>query len=113
MVITSVITLGTLIAFLQYSHKLHDPFQNIVDLYIDIIKTSVALRRIFELLSRKTIDEDEPDTPDLSTAVEVIELRDVNKIYNHVKGLDSINHLSFLLKIEKRFYISFPKVYLD
>ncbi|WP_440132725.1 ABC transporter ATP-binding protein [Chitinophaga sancti] len=49
-VIAGVMTIGTLIAFLQYANKLYDPFQNIVSLYAELINTSVSLSRIFELL---------------------------------------------------------------
>ncbi|MBW8686002.1 ABC transporter ATP-binding protein [Chitinophaga rhizophila] len=49
-VIKGAMTIGTLIAFLQYANKLYEPFQNIVSLYAELINTSVSLSRIFELL---------------------------------------------------------------
>lgn len=51
LVLDELMTVGTLIAFLQYANKLHEPFKTIVNLYGDLIKTSVSLRRIFELLA--------------------------------------------------------------
>lgn len=49
-VIAGLMTIGTLVAFLQYANKLYDPFQNIISLYVELINTSVSISRIFELL---------------------------------------------------------------
>jgi ABC-type bacteriocin/lantibiotic exporter with double-glycine peptidase domain len=50
LVIDGLLTLGTLIAFLQYANKLHEPFRNIVSLYVDLVKTSVSIKRLFDIL---------------------------------------------------------------
>jgi ABC-type bacteriocin/lantibiotic exporter with double-glycine peptidase domain len=52
-VVIGALTLGTLIAFLQYANKLHDPIKNILSLYVDIINTSVSLQRVFKILEVK------------------------------------------------------------
>ena len=58
-VMLGVMSLGALVAFLQYLSRLFAPFRNLNRLYIDLIRVSVSMRRVFEFLEidvQKNID---------------------------------------------------------
>lgn len=58
-VILGVMSLGALIAFLQYLSRLFAPFRNLNRLYIALIRVSVSMKRVFEFLEidvQKTTD---------------------------------------------------------
>lgn len=59
-VMLGVMSLGALVAFLQYLSRLFEPFRNLNRLYIDLIRVSVSMKRVFEFLEidvQKTTDE--------------------------------------------------------
>ncbi len=58
-VMLGVMSLGALVAFLQYLSRLFAPFRNLNRLYIALIRVSVSMRRVFEFLEidvQKTAD---------------------------------------------------------
>ena len=58
-VMLGVMTLGALVAFLQYLSRLFAPFRNLNRLYIALIRVSVSMKRVFEFLEidvQKNID---------------------------------------------------------
>ena len=58
-VMLGVMTLGALVAFLQYLSRLFAPFRNLNRLYISLIRVSVSMKRVFEFLEidvQKTTD---------------------------------------------------------
>ena len=59
-IILGVMSLGALVAFLQYLSRLFEPFRNLNRLYIDLIRVSVSMKRVFEFLEidiQKKTDE--------------------------------------------------------
>jgi len=48
-VLAGTMTLGALVAFIQYQNRLYSPFMDLMYLYNDIIRTTVSMDRIFEL----------------------------------------------------------------
>ena len=59
-VMLGVMSLGALVAFLQYLSRLFSPFRNLNRLYIDLIRVSVSMKRVFEFLEidvQKKTDE--------------------------------------------------------
>ena len=90
-VLTGGMTLGTLIAFLQYTGKLHSPFQSTVNLYIDLVKTTVSIERVFNLLAHPT--HDEPDHPHelLPSTLKKITLDQVSFTRNNQQIINKIN----------------------
>ena len=59
-VMLGVMSLGALVAFLQYLSRLFEPFRNINRLYIALIRVSVSMKRVFEFLEidvQKKTDE--------------------------------------------------------
>lgn len=58
-VMLGVMSLGALVAFLQYLSRLFEPFRNLNRLYIELIRVSVSMKRVFEFLEidiQKTTD---------------------------------------------------------
>jgi len=49
-VITGAMTLGSLIAFIQYLNRIFRPFRDLMGLYWELVRTSVSMKRIFEYL---------------------------------------------------------------
>lgn len=49
-VMLGVLSLGALVAFLQYLSRLFAPFRNLNHLYIALIRVSVSMKRVFEFL---------------------------------------------------------------
>lgn len=52
--IKAVISLGTLIAYLQYVTRLFPPFKDLMNLYIELIQAVVSVKRVFEYLNIST-----------------------------------------------------------
>ncbi|GCC53229.1 ABC transporter ATP-binding protein [Chryseotalea sanaruensis] len=90
-VLESIITVGTLIAFLQYANKLHEPFRNIVSLYVDLVKTSVSIKRIYDVLDEPIDLESASD--ELIEMGEICEIKfeDVSFAFNDKQVLNKIN----------------------
>ena len=58
-VMLGVMSLGALVAFLQYLSRLFAPFRNLNHLYVELIRVSVSMKRVFEFLEidiQKTTD---------------------------------------------------------
>ena len=58
-VMLGVMSLGALVAFLQYLSRLFEPFRNLNHLYVELIRVSVSMKRVFEFLEidiQKTSD---------------------------------------------------------
>ena len=59
-VMLGTMSLGALVAFLQYLSRLFEPFRNLNHLYIDLVRASVSMKRVFEFLEvpvQKVADE--------------------------------------------------------
>jgi ABC-type multidrug transport system fused ATPase/permease subunit len=52
-VMTGAMTIGTLIAFIQYLNRLFNPMRDIMSLYWDLVRSSVSMQRIFEFMNEK------------------------------------------------------------
>ena len=53
-VMQGVMTVGTLVAFLQYTSRLFGPVQGLHDLYMDLVRGLVSMRRVLELMQLPT-----------------------------------------------------------
>lgn len=53
-VMQGVMTLGTLIAFLQYTTRLFNPVQSLHKLYMDLVRGLVSMRRVLEFMQLPT-----------------------------------------------------------
>lgn len=88
-VILGAMTIGSLIAFIQYLNRIFNPVNDFMYLYWDLVRTSVSMRRIFEYLDLPTEPmKNENQTVDLNKN---ITFRGVEFKYdeeNILKGLD-------------------------
>lgn len=100
-VLVGVLSLGTLIAFLQYANKIHDPFKNMVNLYIDIVNTSVSLERVFSILEQKS-DELDHDLRPIGQ-LEKIQFKNVSV---SIGNQHILKNLSLEFKIGKHYGIA-------
>jgi ABC-type multidrug transport system fused ATPase/permease subunit len=53
-VMQQAITLGTLVAFLQYFSRLQGPLKDLMGLYVDLVRASVSVQRIFDFFDLPT-----------------------------------------------------------
>lgn len=53
-VITGAMSLGALIAFIQYLNRIFNPVNDSMGLYWDVVRTSVSMKRIFEFMELPT-----------------------------------------------------------
>jgi ABC-type multidrug transport system fused ATPase/permease subunit len=49
-VMAGTMTVGSLVAFIQYMNRIFDPFRDLMGLYFDAIRASVSMQRIFDLI---------------------------------------------------------------
>jgi subfamily B ATP-binding cassette protein MsbA len=49
-VMAGTMTVGALVAFIQYMNRIFDPFRNLMGLYFDAIRATVSMQRIFDLM---------------------------------------------------------------
>jgi len=49
-VMAGTMTVGALVAFIQYMNRTFDPFRNMMGLYFDSIRAGVSMQRIFDLM---------------------------------------------------------------
>ena len=56
-VIQGAMTVGTLVAFLRYTSHLFGPLEDLHDLYMDLVRASVSMNRVFEFLQVPTQTE--------------------------------------------------------
>lgn len=49
-VMAGTMTVGALVAFIQYMNRIFDPFRNLMGLYFDAIRAVVSMQRIFDLV---------------------------------------------------------------
>lgn len=93
LVISGVITLGSLMAFMAYHGRLLSPVQGLMSSYSALISGSVSLKRVFELLDQKAEVMERPDAIDVPAGKGSIEFREVSFRYH---GRDPVlRRLSF------------------
>ena len=49
-IMLSAMTIGSLVAFLQYLNRLYNPMRDLMSLYFDFVRASVSMNRVFEFL---------------------------------------------------------------
>ncbi len=49
-VMSGTMTVGALVAFIQYMNRIFDPFRNLMGLYFDTVRALVSMRRIFDII---------------------------------------------------------------
>jgi ABC-type multidrug transport system fused ATPase/permease subunit len=57
-IMAGAMTLGSLVAFVQYLNRLFNPIRDIMNLYWDMVRSSVSMQRIFEFMMIRPETED-------------------------------------------------------
>lgn len=103
-VIEETITIGALIAFLQYTNKLNAPIVGLVNIYAEMVRTSVSIERLFGLI-------DEPSENNAEDGIEIEEpIQQIcfENISLSIKEKKIITDCSFVLQMGKCFAIVGP-----
>lgn len=88
-VISGIMTIGSLIAFIQYLNRIFNPVNDFMYLYWDLVRTSVSMKRIFEFFELPTEPiADEIKTIDINKK---ITFKDVEFKYDGENILQSFN----------------------
>lgn len=56
LVMAGTMTIGSLVAFIQYMNRIFDPFRDLMGFYFDAIRASVSMQRIFDIIEIKPED---------------------------------------------------------
>jgi ATP-binding cassette subfamily B multidrug efflux pump len=81
-ILAGIVTLGTLVAFLQYTDRAFQPIQDLADKYNIMQAAMAASERVFMLLDDQPTVVDPPNPKEMGKVVGDIELRDVHFAYN-------------------------------
>ncbi|MBI5928432.1 MAG: ABC transporter ATP-binding protein [Chloroflexi bacterium] len=93
---TSVISVGTIIVFLQYVQRFNQPIQQIAVLWTNIQSAIAGGERIFELLDEPIEIEDKPNAPAIPPMTGKVEFRDVWAEYE--KGQPILKGVNFTIE---------------
>ena len=101
MVMRDALTTGSLVAFIQYLNRLYDPLRDLMSLYIDIVRSSVSMRRIYDFfeLSQELSEKNKTNSFSIHNS---IEFKDVTFSYGNNLVL---NKLSLEFKAGKTYAI--------
>jgi ATP-binding cassette subfamily B protein len=81
-ILASVVTLGTLVAFFQYTDRAFQPIQDLADKYSIMQAAMAAAERVFMLLDEQPTVVDPPHPKEMGKVVGDIEFRNVHFAYN-------------------------------
>jgi ABC-type multidrug transport system fused ATPase/permease subunit len=90
LVMKDALTIGSLVAFVQYLNRLYDPLRDLMSLYIDIVRSSVSMKRIYEFfeLSQELSERIESDSFGVQQS---ISFKDVTFSYDSNLVLNKLN----------------------
>ena len=92
-IISGIMTVGTLIAFLQYAEMLFRPIRDLSEKYTTLQSAMAASERIFGFLDTEDFIEDNKNARDLKKIKEIIEFRDLSFSYDDSKW--ALKNVSF------------------
>jgi ATP-binding cassette, subfamily B, multidrug efflux pump len=92
-VLSSTLTLGTLVAFIQYSDRFFRPISDLSEKYTILQSAMASSERIFKLLDTHPSVTTAPSAPDLSVSKGAIEFRDV--VFSYNPGEPVLRNISF------------------
>ncbi len=89
-VLNGAMSVGALIAFLQYMNRFYKPVRDMMNLYVDLIQTSVSIHRVFEYLDESAPIQTEGKVVEVAPK-QTIKFRNVSFAYEGKAVLDSLN----------------------
>ncbi|MDR0573391.1 MAG: ABC transporter ATP-binding protein/permease [Tannerella sp.] len=96
-VMAGTMTVGSLVAFIQYMNRIFDPFRDLMGFYFDAIRASVSMQRIFDLFEVKP--ENTEGEKDIPTQNDII-FRQVHFSYDR---LSVLQEFSFTFRHGKKY----------
>lgn len=87
-VMAGTMTIGSLVAFIQYMNRIFDPLRDLMGFYFDAIRASVSMQRIFDLVEIKP--EDTKGEKDISVQKDIT-FRKVHFSYDQLKVLQDFS----------------------
>jgi len=95
-ILSGIMTVGILIAFLQYAEMMFRPIRDLSEKYTTLQSAMASAERIFGFLDTKEFIEDTPDAIELNEIKDNIEFRDLSFSYDDSKWV--LNNVSFNVK---------------
>lgn len=90
-VMAGAMTVGALVAFIQYINRLFNPMRDLMGLYFDMIRAKVSMDRIYEVISIPLETEQNHIETSIPEEEGDIEFQDVHFSYDSAKVLENIN----------------------
>lgn len=87
-VMAGTMTVGALVAFIQYMNRIFDPFRNLMGLYFDTIRAVVSMQRIFDIENVEI--EELGGEIDVSLKEDII-FRNISFQYDNLPVLQGVN----------------------
>lgn len=87
-VMMGTMTVGALVAFIQYMNRIFDPFRNLMGLYFDAIRAAISMQRIFEL--EEVSPEEEGGETEVNARQDIV-CKDVGFDYDKLPVLQGVN----------------------
>lgn len=87
-VMMGTMTVGALVAFIQYMNRIFDPFRNLMGLYFDAIRAAISMQRIFDL--EEVSPEEEGGETEVNARQDIV-CKDVGFDYDKLPVLQGVN----------------------
>ncbi|MDR2627440.1 MAG: ABC transporter ATP-binding protein/permease, partial [Dysgonamonadaceae bacterium] len=101
-VMAGTMTVGALVAFIQYMNRIFDPFRNLMGLYFDAIHAAVSMQRIFDLMEIKPEEGSAGGATDIQLKQDIV-FRNVHFKYDDTPVL---NGLDFTFRHGKKYALA-------
>ena len=90
-IMVSAMTIGSLVAFLQYLNRLYNPMRDLMSLYFDFVRASVSMRRVLEFLQTPVEDVGRPLTNNFHIREKIVFDHVSYRFDNQNNVLDQLN----------------------
>jgi ABC-type bacteriocin/lantibiotic exporter with double-glycine peptidase domain len=90
-VINGALSIGALVAFIQYLNRVYGPANDLMSLYVDYVKTHESIRRISPILNSNELHKDDTAPNQLLPEINSLTIKELNFSGNNGKILHDIN----------------------
>jgi ATP-binding cassette subfamily B protein len=103
---SDLITVGVLIAFIQYIGRFWQPVNTLASFYTSLLNAIAYLERIFETIDEPVLVHDAPGAGEMPPIEGAVEFNDV--CFSYEEGIPVLNHVSFKTRVGDTFAIVGP-----
>ena len=103
---SDLISVGVLIAFIQYIGRFWQPVNTLASFYTSLLNAIAYLERIFETIDEPVLVHDAPGAGEMPPIEGSVEFKDVS--FSYEEGIRVLNHVSFKTKVGDTFAIVGP-----